>query len=252
MTSVGQLLAGKLAIVTGAGSGIGRAVCNTLASQGAKVIAADRNVKAAGDTVATLQGSEHVSVEMDVGNSKSVVDAFNTAKRHFQAAPTVVVNSAGVAIDNFILKTTEEDFDMVIRVNLKGTFLVTQHAVREMIDAGVAEGASIINLGSYFGKVGNMGQSHYSASKAGIEALSKCAAKEFAQFGVRVNTVLPGYIETPMTAFIPEKLKEKFIRRIPMKRTGQPIEAAEVIAFLASDKSSYINGASIDINGGIN
>ncbi|KAJ8681444.1 hypothetical protein QAD02_017231 [Eretmocerus hayati] len=247
----GNLLSGRLAIVTGAASGIGRAVCGLLASNAAKVIAADRNVKAAEEALDEIQGSEHIAVEIDVKSSKSIDDAFTMAKKHFLVPPTIVVNSAGITRDNFLLKLSEQDFDEVLAVNLRGTFLITQYAAKAMINSGIAEGGSIINVASLIGKTGNIGQSNYAASKAGVEALTKTAAMEFGQFGIRVNAVLPGFIETPMTEIVPDKVKKMFIERIPLRRMGKPIEVAEMILFLASTKSSYINGASIDITGGM-
>ncbi|XP_058791739.1 (3R)-3-hydroxyacyl-CoA dehydrogenase [Phymastichus coffea] len=245
------MLSGKLAIVTGAGSGIGRAAAALLAREGAKVIAADQNVRAAEDTVSQLQGLEHISVGIDVKSKESIEEAFNTVKRHFLVPPSLVVNSAGITRDNFLLKLSEEDFNEVLNVNLKGTFLVTQYAAKVMLAAAIGEGGSIVNVASIIGKTGNIGQSNYAASKAGVEALTKSAAMEFGQFGIRVNAVLPGFIETPMTQTVPDKVKQMFIERIPLKRMGKAHEVAEVILFLTSTKSSYINGASIDVTGGM-
>lgn len=221
-----------------------------LAKEGAKVIATDKNFKTAEETTASLEGSGHLALEVDVTSSHSIQDAFEKSLRHFLRPPMIVVNSAGITRDNFLLKLSSLDFDQVININLKGTFLVIQAAASAIIEAGETNGASIINMASIIGKTGNIGQSNYAASKAGVEALTKTASMEFGKFGIRVNAVLPGIIQSPMTQTIPEKVKEKFLNRIILKRLGMPEEVAEVILFLASDKSSYVNGASIEVTGG--
>lgn len=246
-----NIVAGKIAFVTGAGSGIGKATCRILAREGAKVIATDKNVKAAEQTTSFLEGSGHLAMELDVSEPKSIENAFEKCKQHFSKPPTIIVNSAGITRDNFLLKLSIDDFDEVLKVNLKGTFCTVQTAANHMIEAGVSEGASIINLSSIIGKIGNMGQCNYAASKAGVVALTRTAALEFGKFGIRVNAVLPATIETPMIASIPDKVKDMFIGMIPLKRMGKPEEVAEVIAFLASDRSSYVNGTSIEVTGGL-
>lgn len=245
------MVAGKLAFVTGAGSGIGREVCRILARDGAKVIAADCNVQNAQDTVSLLNGSAHTALNIDVSNLHSIKAAFKDALHKYSNPPMIVVNSAGITRDQFLVKLTESEFQDVINVNLKGTFLVVQNAARELIETQNSSGSSIINVGSIIGKIGNLGQANYAASKAGVEVFTKTAALEFGKFGIRVNTVLPGFIETPMTGTVPDNVKQMFIKRIPLQRMGKPQEVAEVIAFLASSKSSYINGASIEVTGGM-
>lgn len=246
-----NIVAGKLAFVTGAGSGIGREVCQVLAREGAKVIAADRNIRAVQETITFLKGSDHLALDVDVSNPHKIAKTFKNIVDKFSTAPTIVVNSAGITRDNFLLKLNETEFDDVINVNLKGTFLVMQSAVNAMIETGTTEGSSIVNVSSITGKVGNIGQSNYSASKAGVEALTKTASIEFGKLGIRVNTVLPGFIETPMTATVPDNVKNIFVKRISLERIGKPNEVAEVIAFLASNKSSYVTGASIEVTGGM-
>ncbi|XP_021923404.1 estradiol 17-beta-dehydrogenase 8 isoform X1 [Zootermopsis nevadensis] len=235
-----------------AGSGIGRAVCQVLSREGAKVIAADQNAIAAQETKGLISGvrcNDHISVSVDVSIAESVDMAISDAIRHYSKPPSVVVNSAGITLDNFLLKMDEKWFQKVIDVNLKGTFLVVQAAVKAMIDAKVY-GGSVINIASIVGKTGNIGQCNYSASKAGVEAFTKTAAKEFGQFGIRCNAVVPGFIKSPMTDSVPEKVIQKIIPFIAVGRMGKPEEVAEVIAFLASDRSSYVNGASIEVTGG--
>ncbi|XP_023315553.1 estradiol 17-beta-dehydrogenase 8 isoform X2 [Trichogramma pretiosum] len=201
-------------------------------------------------------GQYLLPVELDVRSRASVELALARGREHYGATPSLVVNSAGVTRDNFLLKMSEAEFDEVLGVNLRGTFLVTKCAAQAMIQAAETEdtqggGGSIVNIASIIGKTGNIGQSNYAASKAGVEAFTKSAAAEFGQFGIRVNAVLPGFIETPMTDKVPDKVKQMFIKRIPLKRMGKAEEVAEVILFLASNKSSYINGASIEVTGGL-
>ncbi|XP_012059835.1 PREDICTED: estradiol 17-beta-dehydrogenase 8 [Atta cephalotes] len=246
-----KLVAGKLAFVTGAGSGIGKEVCRVFAREGAIVVATDQNIKTATETIATLEGAGHTALDVQVTDRNSVETAFKHVLEQFSRPPTVIVNSAGIIRDNFLIKLSDNNFDDVINVNLKGTFLVMQTAVKAMIEANATKDSSIINISSIVGKNGNIGQSNYSASKAGVVAMTKSASMEFGQFGIRVNVVLPGFIDTSMTMTIPDKVKELFIKNISLQRMGKPQEVAEVIAFLASDKSAYINGTSIEVTGGI-
>ncbi|XP_050465623.1 estradiol 17-beta-dehydrogenase 8 [Cataglyphis hispanica] len=246
-----RLVAGKLALVTGAGSGIGKEVCRVLAREGASIIAADQNIETSQKTVAILEGADHIALNIHVNDRNSVETAFKDIVKQFSKPPTIIVNSAGITRDNFLVKLSDNDFDDVIDVNLKGTFLIMQTAVKAMIEANTTKDSSIINISSIIAIRGNIGQSNYSASKAGVIAMTKSASMEFGQFGIRVNTVLPGFIATPMTTTVPDKVKELSLKRIPLQRMGKPQEVAEVILFLASDKSSYINGASIEVTGGM-
>ncbi|XP_017765081.1 PREDICTED: estradiol 17-beta-dehydrogenase 8-like [Eufriesea mexicana] len=245
------MIADKVALVTGAGSGIGRAVCRLLARQGAKVIATDRDLKIAKETITSLNDSKHLALNMDVSDEQSIKEAFKNTINKYSTPPTIIVNNAGITRDQFILKLTKKDFDEVLDTNLKGTFYVMQTAVKEMINANVSVGSSIVNVSSIIGKTGNMGQANYAASKAGVIALTQTAALEFGQFGVRVNVVLPGFIETTMTETVPDNVKQLFIKKIILRRMGKPEEVAEIITFLASCKSSYVTGTSIDVTGGM-
>uniref|UniRef100_A0A1Y1MN79 (3R)-3-hydroxyacyl-CoA dehydrogenase n=1 Tax=Photinus pyralis TaxID=7054 RepID=A0A1Y1MN79_PHOPY len=241
--------------IAGAGSGIGRATCQVLAREGAQVVAVDRNLKSVEDTIGTLQtsnsngGSPHSSHLVDVSNCNSIKSSLKQILEKYKKPPSIVVNCAGITRDNFILKLSEEDFEDVINVNLKGTFLVMKIFAQAIIENNV-QGASFVNIGSIVAKFGNMGQANYCASKAGVVLVTKTAVKEFSKYGIRFNTVLPGFISTPMTDLVPAKVMKKVIPLIACERIGHPEEVAEVIAFLASSKSSYINGASIDVNGG--
>jgi 17beta-estradiol 17-dehydrogenase/3alpha(17beta)-hydroxysteroid dehydrogenase (NAD+) len=242
------LLFGKLALVTGAGSGIGRATSRVLAREGATVIVSDRKLDGAEQTV-KLIGETHMPVQMDVTNSDNIADTIEKVIDKYKRPPTIIVNSAGITRDSFLLKMDESDFDLVVRVNLTGTYLVMKNCVKRMIDYKV--GGSIINISSVTAKMGNIGQCNYAPSKAGVECITRVAAKEFAKFGIRTNTVICGFTHTPMTENVPDKVKQLVMNQIALKRFAEPEEIAEAITFLASDKSSYITGASIEASGGL-
>ncbi|XP_034481039.1 estradiol 17-beta-dehydrogenase 8-like [Drosophila innubila] len=244
------ILAGKVAFVTGAGSGIGRATCRILARDGAKVIAADRNLPAAQETAKQLGAERAAALEVDVSSVQSVQSAVTAALAQFQQAPSIVVNSAGITRDGYLLKMPERDYDDVYSVNLKGTFLVTQQFAKAMIEQKLSN-CSIVNLSSIVARMNNMGQANYAATKAGVISFTEVASKEFGKFGIRVNCILPGYIDTPMVAVVPDQIKQQVVQRCPLGRLGQPDEIAEVIAFLASQKSAYVNGAAIEVTGGL-
>lgn len=253
---VNGIVAGRLAFVTGAGSGIGRAACQVLSREGATVIAADKHYDAAVQTIkthtalasSTNEVGDHTAIELDVADSKSVNTVLQQVLKQYKSPPTIVVNSAGITRDNWLLKLSEEDYDSVLDVNLKGTFLVMQAFVRAMTEARV-EG-SVINISSIVGKYGNIGQTNYCASKAGVIGITQAVAKEVAKSNIRVNCILPGFINTPIVSTIPDKVKELILKQIPLGRMGEPIEIAEVITFLASSKSKYMTGAALDVSGG--
>ncbi|GAB1868853.1 Estradiol 17-beta-dehydrogenase 8 [Camponotus japonicus] len=247
-----KLVAGKLALVTGAGSGIGREVCRVLAREGANVVAADQNIKTAQETVASLEGTEHIALHINVGDRNSVETAFKDVVKQFSKPPTIIVNSAGIFRGIFLMEADDNTFDDVININLKGSFLVMQTAVKMMIEGNATKNSTIINISSIAARRRYVGFSTYSTSKAGVVAMTKSASLEFGQFGIRVNAVLPGLIDTPMSAHISDEAREMFIKNVPLQRVGKPEEVAEVIVFLASDRSSYINGASIEVAGGKN
>lgn len=195
---------------------------------------------------------EHAFVS-DISQRASVIKLADDLHARVQAYPTIIVNAAGITRDAFLLKMREEDFDDVIRVNLKGTYLVNQIFCQRLLAQKPTElKASIINIASIVGKYGNAGQCNYTASKAGVEAMTKTMAKELGRMGVRTNTVLPGFIQTAMTDKIPEKIKERLLSMVPMGRMGAVDEIAQVCLFLASHQmSSYVNGASIEVTGGL-
>ncbi|XP_035307869.1 estradiol 17-beta-dehydrogenase 8 isoform X2 [Cricetulus griseus] len=212
-------LRSALALVTGAGSGIGRAISVRLAQEGAAVAACDLDGAAAQDTAC------------------------------FSRPPSVVVSCAGITRDEFLLHMSEEDWDRVIAVNLKGTFLVTQAAAQALVSSGCR--GSIINISSIIGKVGNIGQTNYASSKAGVIGLTQTAARELGRHGIRCNSVLPGFIATPMTQKMPEKVKDKVTAMIPLGHMGDPEDVADAVAFLASEDSGYITGATVEVTGGL-
>lgn len=218
-----------------------------LAHDGATVICADRRLTLAEETQKLLQ-RDSKSLQIDVSSSVSVIQALDECISMYKRPPTIVVNSAGIIRDSYLLKMSEPDFDIVIDVNLKGTFLVMQYFAKAMVDYKLA--GSIINLSSIVARNGNIGQSNYAPSKAGVEALTKVAAKEFGKFNIRVNAVVPGFIETPMVEAVPSHAKTVFTEQCALKRLGKPEEVAECISFLASDKSSYVNGCTLEVNGG--
>lgn len=162
-----------------------------------------------------------MSLELDVSSSENIKTALNKMIAKYKKSPSIVVNSAGITKDNFLLKMSEQDFDDVVNVNLKGTFLIMQNFAQAMIDHNIG-GGSIINLASIVGKTGNIGQANYASSKAGVESITRVASKEFGKFNIRVNAILPGFIQSPMTDKIPDKIKEMAVQHCAMKRFGQP------------------------------
>merc|ERR1712142_532467 len=244
-----MVLSGRLALVTGGGRGIGRAVCQILARDNAKVVVTDLNMDSCQETLGSLREDDHFAVTSDVSQASSVNDCFKQVLDKYKRAPDIIVNSAGITKDGFMLRMKEEDFEKVIDVNLKGTFLVTQAAASLMKDQQLA--GSIVNIASIVGKTGNIGQANYTASKAGVIGFTKTAAKELGKFGIRVNVILPGFIKTPMTDVVPDKVKTGILSQIPLGDFGDPIDIAEATAFLACERSKYITGASFDVNGGM-
>ncbi|XP_063614290.1 estradiol 17-beta-dehydrogenase 8-like [Penaeus indicus] len=243
--------AGKVAMVTGGGSGIGRAVCRVLAREGARVVAADVNSDAAQQTVDMLVNpNNHLAVSMNVAEKASVSSAIKASVEKYSAPPSLVANAAGITRDNFLLQMDENSFMEVLDVNVKGSFLVMQLVAGTLAEHGLREGA-IVNLSSIVGKTGNLGQCNYAASKAAVNGLTKTAARELAKLGIRVNSVLPGFTKTAMTATVPDKVIEKLLKLIPLHRMAEPEEIAEVVAFLLSDKSSYMTGTCIEVTGGL-
>ncbi|XP_044529967.1 (3R)-3-hydroxyacyl-CoA dehydrogenase [Gracilinanus agilis] len=251
-------LRSALALVTGAGSGIGRAISLRLAKEGALVAASDRNGAAAEETIRLLKGmgseagagpGRHAAFQADVAEAGAAQGLIEQIQACFSRPPSVVVSCAGITRDEFLLRMSEDYWNEVISVNLKGTFLVTQAAARALVSNGC--GGSIINISSIVGKVGNLGQVNYAASKAGVDGMTRSVARELGRHGIRCNSILPGFIKTPMTEKVPQKVLDQITPLIPMGHMGAPEDVADVVAFLASDGSRYITGATLEVTGGL-
>jgi 3-oxoacyl-[acyl-carrier protein] reductase len=245
----GLKLAGKVALVTGGAQGIGRAIAFLLARNGADMAVSDINLEKAQDTVKEIEeaGRRAMAIRVDVANSEEVERMVQTILERFGHID-ILVNNAGIARDRLILRMTEEDWDAVLNVNLKGTFNCTKAVVKHM---SRQRSGKIVSIASVVGEMGNAGQANYSASKAGVIGFTKTIAREFAQRGINANAIAPGYIETSMTDVLPEKSKEELKRLIPLDRLGRPEDVAEAVLFLVSETSSYITGEVLNVNGGI-
>jgi len=242
-------LAGKVALVTGAAQGIGKAIALLLAQNGADVVVSDINVEKANDTAREVKalGRKSVAMKVDVAKLDDVERMVEAILAQFGQID-ILVNNAGIARDKLILRMTEEDWDAVLNINLKGTFNCTKAVVRHM---SKQRSGKIVNIASVVGEMGNPGQGNYAASKAGVIGFTKTIAREFAQRGINVNAIAPGYIETPMTDALPDKVKDELKRMIPMDRLGKPEDVAEAVLFLVSESANYITGQVLNVNGGI-
>ena len=243
-------LENKTAIVTGGSRGIGRAICVELAKQGANVVTCYANgADAANETVNLCKeyGVNAMAVKADVANNSDVESLVSKVKEEFGSVD-ILVNNAGITKDNLLLKMSEEDFEQVIDTNLKGAFLFIKHVSKIMLKQ---RSGKIINISSVVGVRGNAGQVNYAASKAGVIGMTKSAAKELASRGITVNAVAPGFIETDMTAKLPEAVVDEMKKTIPMKKVGQAEDVANLVAFLASDSANYITGQVICVDGGM-
>lgn len=248
-------LVGRLALVTGGASGIGEATCLALAGEGATLVVADKQLEAAQKVTETFSGdAKHHAMYVDVADSASVDQLFSNVERTFSQPLSIVVNCAGVFRAAPFVECSDELFDEVIRVNLRGTFLVTRAAARHMVKAGKAlpdGGAAIVNVASILAKCGWPDGAAYCASKAAVVAITKSAAQELATHGVRCNVVLPGMTETPMIAVVPEEIKVLAREATPLKRSAQPGEIAEAIKYLCLPAaSSFVTGATLEVAGG--
>lgn len=242
------MLSGRLAWVTGGGRGLGQAISQILAREGARVVVTDLNLDSCNQTIKTLCDGDHLALVNDVSSMSSVQNAMKQILEKYKGPPDAVVNSAGITMDGYLLRMTEEAFDRVIGINLKGTYLVNQVAASAMKDAKVPYG-SIVNISSISGQIGNAGQTNYSASKAGVIGFTRTAAKELAKFNIRVNCICPGFIKTPMSDAVPDHLKAIIKSQIPFGEVGEPEDIGEAAAFLLSKRSKYISGTTLNVNG---
>ena len=238
-----------MALVTGAAQGIGKAVALLLARNGADIVVSDINLEKAEETAKEVQvlGRKALAIKVDVAKSNDVDKMVQAILAQFGHID-ILINNAGIARDKLILRMTEEDWDVVLNINLKGTFNCTKAVVRHM---SKQKSGKIVNIASVVGEMGNAGQGNYAASKAGVIGFTKTIAREFAQRGINVNVIAPGYIETPMTEALPDKVKEDLKRLIPMDRLGKPEDVAEAVLFLVSESANYITGQVLNVNGGI-
>ena len=244
------MLDGKIAVVTGASRGIGRAIAIELAARGALVVVNYSGSESRAMEVKqeiTAQGGKADVWQCDVSDY-GACEAFMQGVIQKYGRIDILINNAGITRDGLLMKMSEEDFDRVLDVNLKGAFNCCKAAVPAMCKA---RWGRIVNMSSISGLHGNVGQVNYAASKAGIVGLTKSLAREVAPRGVTVNAVAPGFIVTDMTDAVPEKVKESVLGNIPERRFGQPSEVASLVAFLASDDAAYITGQAIEIDGGL-
>ena len=242
-------LEGKISLITGAAQGIGLATAIKFAQEGAVVVVCD--VKQAAVDAAVQQcealGAQAVGFVMDV-TQRDMVDAVVARVMERFGRIDVLVNNAGITQDARLQKMTLEQFDRVIDVNLRGVF----HCAQAVVDTMVAQGSGVIlNASSVVGIYGNFGQTNYAATKFGVIGFTKTWSRELGPKGIRVNAVAPGFVETPILSTIPDKVLQEMRERVPLKRLAQPEELANVYAFLASDEASYINGAVLEVSGGM-
>ncbi len=242
-------LQGKVALVTGASQGIGRAASLSLAKAGASVAVAARNTEKLAALVSETRatGGEALAVTMDVADAAQVKSGFQQAIGHFGRLD-ILVNNAGIARDGLALRMKLEDWEAVLRTNLTGAHLCTQQALATMVRQ---RSGRIINVTSVVAEMGNAGQANYVAAKAGLIGLTKAIAAEVASRNITVNAIAPGFIGTPMTDVLPQKVKDEMMARIPLGRLGTDHDVAAAIVYLASDEAAYITGHVLDINGGM-
>jgi len=241
------LLAGRIAVITGGAQGLGYAIAQQFIAEGARVMLGDLNIDATRAAADSLGGSDVARACACDVTSVAAVDGLIAAAIEEFGNVNIMVNNAGITRDATLRKMSEEQFDEVISVHLKGTWNGTRTAAAVMREHG---GGAIINMSSISGKVGLVGQTNYSAAKAGIVGLTKAAAKELAHVGVRVNAIAPGLIRSAMSEAMPQRIWDAKLAEVPMGRAGEPSEVATVALFLASDLSSYMTGTVLEVTGG--
>ena len=239
----------KIAVVTGGAQGIGKIVGEELARQGAHVILGDVNLEGAQASAAEIKdnGGSASAVELNVTDADGVQKTFDSISKEFKLID-ILVNNAGITRDGLVMRMKEADWDLVLSINLKGSFLCTQQAVKQMMKQ---KSGSNVNIASIVGLMGNAGQANYSASKAGLIGLTKTTAREVASRGIRVNAIAPGFIDTAMTQVLDEKVRERLIEQIPLARLGLPEDIANCVSFLVSDRAGYVTGQVLSVNGGM-
>ena len=249
-------LDGQIAIVTGAARGIGQKIAVKLASEGAKIAVIDLKAEWCAETVEAVKaaGSEAIALGCDVAASAEVDACVKEVVAKFGKID-IMINNAGITKDGLLMRMSDDDWDSVLNVNLKGTFLFTRAVARPMMKNKAADGAqlggSIVNLASVVGIMGNAGQANYTASKGGVIALTKTTAKELGSRNIRCNAVAPGFIQSKMTDVLPDNVKKAYMDTIPLKRFGSAEDIANCVAFLVSPAASYITGQVISVNGGM-
>ena len=242
-------LNGKIALITGGAQGIGRTISEELAEQGAHVILGDVNLEGAEKTAEEIKekGSKASAIRIDVSNALDVQNVFDSILKEYKPVD-IVVNNAGITRDGLLVRMKEVDWDLVLNINLKGSFLCSQQAAKQMMKQ---KSGAIVNIASIVGVMGNFGQANYAASKAGLIGFTKTLAREIAPRGIRANAIAPGFIDTEMTRVLEESVRGKLIEQIPLARLGQPEDVASCVSFLVSEKASYITGQVINVNGGM-
>lgn len=242
-------LQGKVAVITGAASGIGEATAMKFAAEGAIVAVCDLNQANIDVVVQNIKaaGGKAAGYLVDVTNKEQIEAMREAALKEFGRID-ILVNNAGIVMDAQLVKMTEDQFDKVIDINLKGTY----NMARALVDTMIAQGSGVIlNASSVVGIYGNFGQTNYAATKFGVIGFVKTWSRELGKKGIRVNAVCPGFVATPILKDMPEKVLQGMADKVPMKRLAEPSEIANVYAFLASDEASYINGAALEVTGGL-
>lgn len=245
------MLKDKIAVVTGASRGIGKAIAIELAKAGAKVAvnySSSQNEAEEVVKIITDNGGVAFAVKASVNVGEEVEAMFKAVEENLGGSCDILVNNAGITKDNLLIRMKDEEFDKVIDVNLKGVFLCTRHVAKSMMKKKYGK---IINISSVVGFSGNAGQFNYCATKSGVIGMTKSAAIELASKGVRVNAVAPGFIDTDMTSALPENIKNAMIEKVPLKSVGVGSDIAKAVLFLASSDSDYITGQTIHVNGGL-
>jgi 3-oxoacyl-[acyl-carrier protein] reductase len=243
------MLKGRVAVVTGGGTGIGLAVAKRLGELGARIVIGSRNSKNLESGTAELlhAGLDPLTVQVDVKNPEQVDELVERTLKHFGHID-ILVNNAGITRDTLIARMSDEDWDSVLATNLSAAFHTTRAVAREMLRR---RGGSIVNMTSFVGLHGNPGQTNYAATKAGLIGFTKALAKELGTRGVRVNAVAPGYITTEITAGLPEELREGLLSLTPLGRLGEPEDVARAVRFLCSDEASFVTGEVLRVDGGL-